>query len=162
MIASQSINFVERYLLDAGFTTARFTEDYGFDLDVTTYDANGYIEVGRVLIQCKASDHLPDPKSVTHIPFYLDIRDLNLWSEEPAPVFLCMFDAKRRRAYWIHLQGSILRGEIVIPGPRSKSVLLQIPVRNRMNLRAALFMQRCNAQTRKTNPPLRFRHGEAL
>jgi len=34
----------------------------------------------------------------------LEIRDYNLWIVENSPVFLVLFDATRRRAYWLHVQ----------------------------------------------------------
>ena len=33
--------------------------------------------------------------------FDLDIRDYNLWMAEKMPVILILFDAARRRAYWL-------------------------------------------------------------
>ena len=43
-------------------------------------------------------------KSGTAYVFDLDIRDYHLWQIEPMPVFLVLFDAARRRAYWLYVQ----------------------------------------------------------
>ena len=44
VIASQSVNFVERFIVDAGHTAQRVEADYGYDLYVTTFDDEGYAE----------------------------------------------------------------------------------------------------------------------
>src|ERR1700712_5085304 len=56
VIASLSVNFVERQALLCGDTVERVFNDYGYDLMLDTYDANGEIEGGKIPIQVKASD----------------------------------------------------------------------------------------------------------
>jgi len=43
VIADQSVNHVERYVLDEGHTVQRLGSDYGYDLVLFTYDEKGYI-----------------------------------------------------------------------------------------------------------------------
>jgi len=38
VIADQSVNHVERLIIDAGHTAQRLTADYGYDLVLFTYD----------------------------------------------------------------------------------------------------------------------------
>jgi hypothetical protein len=59
VMADQSLNYVERFIIDAGHTAQRLTQDYGYDLILFTYDERGYAEPGAAFLQLKASD----PKS---------------------------------------------------------------------------------------------------
>jgi hypothetical protein len=102
VIADQSVNYVERYILDEGHTVQRLAADYGYDLILFTYDEEGYAEPGVAFLQVKASENLTPVGA--HFVFDLDIRDYNLWMVEDAPVFLVLFDATRRRAYWLYVQ----------------------------------------------------------
>jgi hypothetical protein len=76
--------------------------DYGYDLTLFTFDERGYIEPGAVYLQFKASDKFEI--SGNDRLFDLDIRDYNLWMAESMPVILVLFDASRRRAFWVHIQ----------------------------------------------------------
>jgi hypothetical protein len=99
VIADQSVNYVERFIIDEGHTAQRLAPDYGYDLILFTFDEEGYAEPGVAFLQLKASEALTP--SGAHFVFDLDIRDYNLWMAEDAPVFLVLFDATRRRAYWL-------------------------------------------------------------
>lgn len=46
VIADQSVNHLERFIYDCGFTAAREVADYGYDLTMKTYDPDGYTEGG--------------------------------------------------------------------------------------------------------------------
>jgi hypothetical protein len=102
VIADQSVNYVERFIIDEGHTAQRLERDYGYDLILFTYDDQGFAEPGVAFLQLKASEALTQSES--HYVYDLDIRDYNLWMVESAPVFLVLFDATRRRAYWLHVQ----------------------------------------------------------
>jgi hypothetical protein len=41
VIASQSFNYIEKFVIDKGHTADRRSDDYGYDLFVNTYDENG-------------------------------------------------------------------------------------------------------------------------
>ena len=102
VIADQSVNYVERFIIDEGHTAQRLERDYGYDLLLFTYDDQGYAEPGVAFLQLKASETLTP--SGSHYAYDLDIRDYHLWMAEDAPVVLILFDATRRRAYWLHVQ----------------------------------------------------------
>ena len=102
VIADQSVNYIERFIIDEGHTTQRVEKDYGYDLLLFTYDDQGYAEPGVAFLQLKASETLM--QSGSHYVCDLDIRDYNLWMAEDSPVFLVLFDATHRRAYWLHVQ----------------------------------------------------------
>lgn len=94
VIAAQSVNYVECFIIDEGHTAQRAESDYGYDLFLFTYDELGYAEEGTVFLQLKASESLPESKGGYRHD--LDIRDYNRWKSEPMPVILILFDAARR------------------------------------------------------------------
>src|SRR5438128_12076179 len=58
IIADLGVHHVEGPILRCGFTAERIVHDYGLDLYMTTYDADGQPESDWVLFQVKATDHL--------------------------------------------------------------------------------------------------------
>src|SRR5271169_2635449 len=90
VIADQSVNHVERFIIDEGHTAQGLEKDYGYDLLLFTFDERGYAEPGLVSLQLKASETLA--QSGTDYVFDLDIRDYNLWMMERMPVFLVLFE----------------------------------------------------------------------
>ena len=51
VIADLSVNHVERFIIDEGHTAQRVDPDYGYDLSLVTYDADGYVEPGLIYLQ---------------------------------------------------------------------------------------------------------------
>jgi uncharacterized protein DUF4365 len=137
VIAAQSVNYVERFILDEGHTAQRVESDYGYDLVMMTYDTEGCPEPGLVYLQLKASETLP--RSGTDYVCDVDLRDWNLWVHEPMPVFLVLFDASRRRAYWLNVQ----RYPREAPARRPREGVKTVRVRGRQafNRRAVARMQ---------------------
>src|SRR5271166_343697 len=95
VIASQSVNYIERFIIDAGHTAQRVEADYGYDLYVSTFDEEGYSEPGLVFLQLKATDVLKGSSSGTTLVLDLAVEDCNLWIDEIFPVLLVVFDARR-------------------------------------------------------------------
>jgi hypothetical protein len=58
IIADLSVNHVERFILQCGWTAQRISPDYGIDLIMETFDTRGRIENGAVKFQLKATDSL--------------------------------------------------------------------------------------------------------
>ena len=58
IIADQSLAHVQQFVANAGFTSEAVGKDYGYDLTVNTFDRDGFIEAGSILIQLKASETL--------------------------------------------------------------------------------------------------------
>jgi hypothetical protein len=50
VVADQAVNYVERFVIDAGHTAQRLSSDYGYDLVVFTYDEQGYLEPGSLYV----------------------------------------------------------------------------------------------------------------
>ena len=149
IIADQSVHYVEGFVLDAGHTAQRIERDYGYDLVVFTYDEVGYIEPDFLLIQVKAAQKLQRVGS-DHV-FDLDIRDYNLWMREETPVILILYDAFRRRAYWLHVQRYFRHSEARRPNEHARTVRVRVPTRQILNGRAIAEMREL-----KRKPQLRL------
>jgi len=139
VIADQSVNYVERVVIDEGHTPRRTVHDYGYDLDVTTYDQDGYVEPGLFYIQIKAAAELKE--SGTNFLFDLDIRDYNLWMDELMPVVLVLYDASRRRAYWLDVQDYFRRDFGRRPRKNAKTVRVLVGKRRVFNGRAVAALR---------------------
>jgi Domain of unknown function (DUF4365) len=134
VIADQSVNHVERFIIDEGHTAQRVEKDYGYDLLLFTFDAQGYAEPGLILLQLKAAESL-QTADADHL-FDLDIRDYNLWLLEKMPVILILFDASWRRAYWLDVQ-AYFRGDAARrPRKGTQTVRVRIPERQTVDRRA--------------------------
>ena len=121
VIASQSVAHVERFIFARGFTAERFVHDYGYDLNLYTYDDQGGVENGSILIQLKATDHLHILKDGRTISFAVEWADIAFWQNETMPVILIVFDARREEAYWLYVQEAIENSSrLQRPAGRSK------------------------------------------
>jgi hypothetical protein len=139
IIADLSVHHVERFILEEGHTTQRLGSDYGYDLEMWTFDGQGYAEPGAVYFQLKAMEHLQE--SGTCYIFDLDIRDYHLWVREEAPVVLVLYDATRRRAYWLAIQAYFLKANTHQPKAGAKSVRVWVPKRQPVTRRAIAKMR---------------------
>jgi hypothetical protein len=139
VIADQSVNYVERFIIDEGNTAQRVEKDYGYDLMLFTYDEKGYIEPGLTFLQLKAAETLKQAGS-TYV-FDLDIRDYHLWVTENSPVFLVLFGAALRRAYWLHVQDYFEKDLSRRPRAWAKSVRVRVPRRQTLSRRAIAKMR---------------------
>lgn len=93
VIADLSVRYVEGIVLRCGWTVERTRHDYGIDLLMQTYNADGEVESGRVLFQLKASDVVRCSADGQWIPLRLEWRDLLFWLNEVKPVILVLYDA---------------------------------------------------------------------
>jgi hypothetical protein len=104
VLADPSVNYLERQVLLCGFALHRVQQDYGYDLIMTTYNAQGEIENGLVFFQVKATGRLPQVKGGKTIAWRLDRRDLRLWLKETYPVVLVVYDGQKDKAFWLYVQ----------------------------------------------------------
>lgn len=104
MIADLSANHFERHALLCGFSIDRVQSDYGYDLYLFTYNANGEIQTGDIRVQLKATDHMPQARQNGYFAVRVDRSDLALWLYEVLPVILVVYDAQADKAYWVHVQ----------------------------------------------------------
>jgi hypothetical protein len=124
VIADLSANHVERAALLCGYSVQRIQADYGIDLLVYTYDAEGYAESGMIPFQLKATDNLQVLTDADTIPVKIDQRDLNLWQKEIYPFILVMYDAGENVAYWTHIQTFLKENPDLDPTQASQTVHL--------------------------------------
>ena len=149
MIADLSLVFVQYFAINAGFTSEAMTKDYGYDRTVNTFDADGLIENGAIQIQLKATDSLVTHADGLGCVFDLDVKDYNLWKDEPNPVFLNLFDAPARRAYWLYFQQHIQQKGVAKPRPNARTIRLRIPKANRVRTSFFRHARRLKAEVLK-------------
>ena len=125
VIADLSVHHVERFILEQGHTAQRLSSDYGYDLLMSTFDEQGYVEPGSVYFQLKAKEVLDEIG--THYVYDVDIRDYNLWIREKMPVIFILFDASRRRAYWLAIQQYFGADASRRPEKGTRTVRVRIP-----------------------------------
>lgn len=104
VLADLSENHLERQVLLCGGIVERPYRDYGYDLLMTTFNDRGEIEAGNVFFQLKATDDLPLLADGKTISWPISRRDLLLWLDEACPVILVVYDGRRDRAFWLHVQ----------------------------------------------------------
>jgi hypothetical protein len=104
VIADLSVNHVERQALLCGFSVQRIGPDYGYDLLVFTFDANGEPENGDIRLQLKATERLQLQRRRATYPFAVEMVDLRHWKGEVSPVILVLYEAETDQAYWLHVQ----------------------------------------------------------
>ena len=103
IIADLAVNHVERQALLCGYTVQRNHHDYGIDLDVTTFNEDGEIEEGKILLQLKASDRLVVRSDGT-VACRVERKHLTSWLAQPLPVLLIVYDAVQDQAFWLYVQ----------------------------------------------------------
>src|SRR5262249_47645326 len=134
VIADQSVNYVERFIIDEGHTAQRVEKDYGYDLLLFTYDELGYAEPGLVRLQVKAAETWEVVGD--DCLFDLDVRDYNLWMNEGTPVILILFDDSRRRSCWLSVRAYFSEDVARRPKKGAKTVRVRVPMEQVVNRRA--------------------------
>jgi len=146
VIASQSLNYVEKFIYDKGHSAERVESDYGYDLIVSTYDTEGYVEPGLILLQLKATDRIRKIEKDTCVSFTISIKDYRLWMAEGYPVFLIVYDAIDRKAFWLDFQKYF--GDDKSRGPKAKAatVTVRIPIANQVSTATVDYMREKKAK----------------
>jgi hypothetical protein len=129
IIADLSAHHVEGHILRCGFTAERVVHDYGVDVYMTTYTAQGEVENDFVLFQLKATDRLKRTSDRSAIVFRLERADLDWWLVETFPVILVVYDAQADVAYWLYVQAHY-EGRKGWPANRGKTVTVHLPMGN--------------------------------
>lgn len=136
IIADLSVNYVERYAFLCGYSVERIEYDYGYDLLIFTYDAEGEIENGQIYVQLKATDSLSTLADQKTISFTLARSDLELWLYEPMPCILIVYDASDSQAYWLYLQSYFESLEGFDISKIRETVTIRLPKDNILNHQA--------------------------
>jgi Domain of unknown function (DUF4365) len=127
VIADLSRVYVETVLLDGNCTAEQTRRDYGYDLLVTCFDADGFVEPGYVAVQLKATDDIDRGATAGAFRLRMDVRDYHLWTGNLDPVFLILFDARRRAAYWLDVQRYFADDARRRPRPAARSLTVSVP-----------------------------------
>jgi Domain of unknown function (DUF4365) len=128
VIADLSVYYLERFILEAGHTAERQSSDYGYDMSISTFDELGFAEAGHVDFQLKASDTLDRDRTNAYFVFRMRLEDYNLWIHEPLPVFLILYNAIEKRAYWLDIQDYFFVDPKRCPKKGAQSVTVFVPV----------------------------------
>ncbi|MGB3756437.1 MAG: DUF4365 domain-containing protein [Rivularia sp. (in: cyanobacteria)] len=136
IIADLSVNFVERYIFLCGYSVERIEYDYGYDLQIFTYDENGEIENGQIYLQLKATSSLIKLVDNATVTFKLTRSDLELWLNEPMPCILIIYDAQINEAYWLYLQAYFENLEKFDIQKIRDSIVVRVPTKNIINQEA--------------------------
>jgi len=138
IIADLGLNHLERFVYLNGFSTECFKSDYGYDVNLFTYDNKGEFETGNIYVQLKATDRLKLVNNGSELSFVLDKRDINLWFNEPFPVILIIFDAINDRGYWLYLQRYFEKLSNFDIGTIGDNYSVRIPITNILNEKSLL------------------------
>ena len=139
VIADLSIHYVEGFILEEGHTAQQLQRDYGYDLLMFTYDEFGYVEPGYVSLQLKAAESLQTSRG--GFVFDLDVRDYNLWTLEKMPVILILFDAGRKRSYWLDIKDFFRQDSARRPRKGARKVRVRVPKRQPVDRQAIATMR---------------------
>jgi hypothetical protein len=133
VIADLSVNHVERHVLLCGFTVERIIRDYGLDLFLATYDANGEVENGYVLLQVKATDQLRVSAAGDVNLLRLEVSHVRAWLGELMPVILIVYDASADTAYWLYVQSHFESRRRQLRSRGRATLTVRIPRANVLN-----------------------------
>jgi uncharacterized protein DUF4365 len=136
IIADMSLHYLAYRVARCGYTFRAEVADYGYDGYIVTFDGDGLVENGNIFVQLKATDKLKVSASGSEIKFRISKRDIRHWQDEPFPVYLIVYDAQMRRAYWLYLQHYFEATGIRAEKLTNDSLTLRIPARNVVNLAA--------------------------
>ncbi len=136
ILADLSVHHVVGYVLRCGWVVKQTVQDYGIDLLLTTFDRDGEIQEGNVLLQLKASDRLRVRPGQTTVAFRLDRRDLALWLHELLPVMLIVYDGRKDIAYWIYVQSYFRRLKGFNLFSAGETVTVRLPTANVVSVAA--------------------------
>jgi hypothetical protein len=102
--ADMSLHHVAFQIVRCGFSVEFSRTDYGYDAYVAFYDPVGQVETGYVFAQLKATDDVSRFRTLSGISYSIDMRDFDLWADNPYPVYFVLFDAGTETAYWLYFQ----------------------------------------------------------
>jgi Domain of unknown function (DUF4365) len=133
VIADLAVNHVERHVLLAGHVVGRSQSDYGVDLTVLTFDANGEVDRGELNIQVKSTERVRVLARVAAATVRVERRDLRAWLADPLPFLLVLYDVSADRAFWIVVQDNLRAQRKAILARGSRWVTLRLPLANALS-----------------------------
>lgn len=130
------INYLERQVLRRGHQLQRpGLREYGCDAAMLHFSEDGQIEDGEVRFQVKATDSLSLVDDGRNAVCRIETAHIRHWYWQLYPFVLVLFDARKERAYWLHIQAEVDQRNDLL-SPRRKTVSLRLPVSNTLSVRA--------------------------
>ena len=136
IIADLSANHVEYFALKCGFSIERIEADYGYDIEIYTYDENGEFENGLVYLQLKSTDEIGRYEREWGFSYSLEKAHLEIWLNEPMPVILVLFDAQNEVAYWVYLQAYFEQSSISLDSIKQETFTVHLEKTTIVNIQA--------------------------
>jgi hypothetical protein len=133
VIAAMSESHLDELINECGYTVEHVTADYGYDAFVFTFDDKGRIENGLVYVQLKATDKLRMSATGQQVLYSISTRDIRLWQDEFMPVYLVLYDANAKVAYWVYLQQYLERKRIRASKLNANTLTIEIEVSNTLS-----------------------------
>jgi hypothetical protein len=93
----------------------------------------------------KATDKIRKIEKGSSVSFKISIKDFRLWTAEGYPVFLIVYDASLRKAYWLYFQRYFAEDDARKPGERATTVTVRIPIANEMSDSTVDYMRSSKA-----------------
>jgi hypothetical protein len=78
---------------------------------------------------------------VEYVSFRISIKDYRLWIAEGYPVFLIVYDAIDRKAYWLYFQKYFKDDKTREPKAKATTITVKIPVANEMSEATVDYMR---------------------
>lgn len=125
--AEVAIKYAELVVARAGYVSnaSQSGADYGIDLEVDTFDDDGYYENEPFWMQVKSvvrGAWLADGRTMS---VAVDRRDLNHWYHQLSPVILVVYDAEADAAHWAYVQRYFSR----LPGFQLRGGAARVTIR---------------------------------
>jgi hypothetical protein len=130
VIAALSETYLDQRVHECGYTIEHITKDYGYDAFIFTFDDNGEIENGQIYVQLKATDKIRLSASGQKVFYTISTRDIKLWQDNFMPVYLVLYDAAAKEAYWVYLQQYLERRGLRAERLITNSLTIEIDVAN--------------------------------
>jgi hypothetical protein len=141
IIADASAAHFEGIAVQCGYTVERPIRDYGIDMFLFTFEADGSVENDSIPVQLKATDNPRYLKDGKTISFPVECADLRAWRKELMPAILVLYDAQKEVAYWLHVQKHLKEREFD-PGTNAKTFNVHFDCTNVLDVAAfRLFAQ---------------------
>ena len=136
-----SFHYIAFLVVKCGFVIEGTREDYGYDAYIEFYAANGEVETGNVFVQLKATDDINRYITSKGISYPIDMRDFDLWADNPYPVYFVVFDSGTETAYWMYFQKYIEEKGLTSADISTDSFTIHLDRASRFDVATARFWQ---------------------
>jgi len=138
IIAEFSTNHLEYFVLLCGFSIEHIEKDYGYDLEMYSYNNNGEVENGIVYLQLKSTDNIERYERKEYFSYQVEKAHLEIWLNEPMPVIIVLFDAEKEIAYWTYIQAYFEEKCISLETINQETFTIHFEKKNIVNTKAIM------------------------